>query len=70
VSFSLRDSRPATLSLFDVSGRQWVTRRVEGAGPGWQTVSLGEGKALPAGVYVIRLVQDGRSLTTRAVVTR
>ena len=70
VSFSLGDSRPATLSLFDVSGRQWVTRRVEAAGPGWQTVSLGEGNALPAGVYVIRLVQDGRSLTTRAVVTR
>jgi hypothetical protein len=70
VSFSLRDSKPATLTLFDVSGRQLVTRRVDEMGPGWHTVALGGRSNFPAGLYVIRLTQDGRSLTTRAAVVR
>ena len=40
VSFSLSDSRAATLALFDVSGRQLSTRRVDGLGAGWHTVEL------------------------------
>ena len=70
VSFSLRDSKPATLALFDVSGRQLASRRVEGMGAGSHTVTLGGQSNLPAGLYVIRLTQDGRSLTTRAAVVR
>jgi DNA-binding beta-propeller fold protein YncE len=70
VSFSLRDTKSATLALFDVSGRQLVARRVDGMGPGWHAVTLGARNDLPAGVYVIRLTQDGRSLTTRAAVVR
>ena len=70
VSFSLKDSKVATLTLFDVSGRQLAERRVEGMGPGWHTVTLGVRSNLPAGLYVIRLTQDGRSLTTRAAVVR
>jgi hypothetical protein len=58
------------LALFDVSGRQLAVRRVNGMGPGWHTVALGGRSNLPAGVYVIRLTQDGRSLTTRAAVVR
>ncbi|TMQ56367.1 MAG: T9SS type A sorting domain-containing protein [Candidatus Eisenbacteria bacterium] len=69
-SFSLRDSRAATLALFDVSGRQLEARRVEGMGPGWHTVEVGRRSNLAAGVYFIRLTQDGRSLTTRAAVVR
>jgi hypothetical protein len=70
VSFSLRDSKPASLTLFDVSGRQLAARRVEGMGPGWHTVTLGEHSDLPAGLYLIRLAQDGRNLTTRAALVR
>jgi sugar lactone lactonase YvrE len=70
VSFSLSDSRAATLALFDVSGRQLSTRRVDGLGAGWHTVELGGRSSLPAGLYVIRLTQGGRSLTTRAAVVR
>ena len=70
VSFSLRDSKPATLALFDVSGRQVAARRVEGTGPGWHTVTLGGRSNLPASLYLIRLTQDGRNLTTRAVIAR
>ena len=70
VSFSLKDSKVATLTLFDVSGRQLAARRVDGMGPGWHTMTLGGGSDLPAGLYVIRLTQDGRSLATRAAVIR
>ena len=70
VSFSLGDSRAAKLALFDVSGRQMETRRVDGMGPGWHTVTLGGRSNLPVGLYVIRLTQDGRSLTTRAALVR
>ena len=70
VSFSLGDSKAASLALFDVSGRQLAARRVDGMGPGWHTVTLGGQSNLPTGLYVIRLTQDGRSLTTRAAVVR
>jgi hypothetical protein len=58
------------LALFDVSGRQLVARRVDAMGPGWHTVKLGGKISLPAGVYVIRLTQDGRSLTARVALVR
>jgi len=70
VSFSLRDSKSATLALFDVSGRQLAMRRVDEMGPGWHTLEVGGSRILPAGLYVIRLTQDGRSLTTRAAMVR
>ena len=70
VSFSLRGSKPATLSLFDVSGWQLESRRVEGMGAGWHSVTFGGRGHLSAGLYLIRLTQEGRSLTTRAAVVR
>jgi sugar lactone lactonase YvrE len=70
VSFSLVDSKAASLALFDVSGRQIAARRVDGMGPGWHSVTLSERSSLPAGLYIIRLSQGGRSLTTRAAVVR
>jgi len=70
VSFSLRNSQAASLALFDVSGRQLASRRVEGMGVGWHTVTLGGSRSLAAGLYIIRLTQGGRSLTTRAAVAR
>jgi hypothetical protein len=70
VSFSLRASNVATLALFDVSGRQLESHRVEGMGSGWHTVTLGARSNLSAGLYLIRLTQEGRSLTTRAAVVR
>jgi hypothetical protein len=52
--------------VYDVSGRQAAAREVGGAA-GWHTVSLGR---LPAGVYVVRLVHAGRSLSAPVVVVR
>jgi len=70
VSLSLGDLAPATLEVFDVSGRQLAARRVEGMGPGWHTVTVGDPSRLPAGLYLIRLTEGRRSLTTRAAVIR
>jgi len=70
VSFSLADSKAATLALFDVSGRQIEARRAEGMGPGWHTVTLGGQRPLPASLYIIRLTQGGRRLTTRVAFVR
>jgi hypothetical protein len=53
-----------------VSGRQIGTRRVEGLGAGWHTVTLGEQNHMGPGLYIIRLTQDGQSLTTRAALVR
>src|SRR6185369_3355011 len=55
MSLSLEDDAPATLEVFDVSGRQLVTRRLEGMGPGWHTVTIGDPSRLSAGFYLIRL---------------
>jgi hypothetical protein len=68
VTFGLPDSRPATLALFDVSGRQRLSRQVGGMGPGWHTVTLSGRAGLSAGIYMVRLTQGGRSLTTRVAV--
>jgi len=58
------------LTLFDVGGRRLAALRVDGMGPGWHTVTLGGPSNLSAGLYLIRLTQDGRSITTRAALVR
>ena len=68
VDFSLPNARRATLALYDVSGRRVAFREVGSLGAGRHTVDLAQ--RLPAGMYVIRLVQDGRSLSARASVVR
>ena len=70
ISLSLADLAPATLEVFDVSGRQLAAHRLEGMGPGWHTVTIGESSKLPAGFYLVRLTQNGRSIATRAIVVR
>ena len=67
VSFSLASDAKATLKVYDVGGRCTVSREVGAAGSGWHVVSLG---ALPSGVYVMRLSQSGRSITSRVAVVR
>ena len=68
IAFSLANARQATLSLYDVGGRRVAFREVGSMGPGRHTVNLAS--RLPAGMYVVRLSQGGRSLTARASVVR
>jgi hypothetical protein len=70
VTFSLPDASRARLELLDLAGRRLKTVDVGGLGGGIHVVKLGEGRVLPAGIYLVRLTRAGRSLTTRAVVIR
>jgi hypothetical protein len=70
VTFSLPDAAPARLELLDLAGRRLRVTDVGGMGGGTHVVKLGEGRVLPAGMYLVRLTRGGRSLTARAVVIR
>jgi len=70
VAFVLAEASPATVEVYDVAGRRVASREVGGLGPGRHAVALDAGDRLAAGVYAIRLVQGGRVLTARGVVTR
>lgn len=70
VAFTLPDGSPARLEAYDLVGRRVAARDVGSLGPGGHTVKLGEGKLLGCGVYLVRLTQAGRTLTTRAVIVR
>ena len=68
VSFSLPSAAPATLELLDVSGRRLREQEVGAAGS--QVVNLGAGLRLEPGLYLVRLTQEGRTLTARVTVVR
>jgi hypothetical protein len=68
VSFTLPDGGPAELALFDVAGRQVLSWRLLGLGPGRHVLALDGGQHLAPGVYTVRLSHGGRFLTARAVV--
>jgi hypothetical protein len=66
VSFSLPDTRPARLELYDVSGRRLLAREVGAMGAGTHVLRLTETSQLAAGVYWLRLVHPERTLVARA----
>ncbi len=68
VNFSLPTRERATLGLYDVTGRQVAFREVGTLGAGNHSISFGARAALRPGVYMVRLTQGAKSLTTRAVV--
>jgi parallel beta helix pectate lyase-like protein len=70
VVFTLPDASAARIELLDLAGRRLLMRDLGDLGPGSHVVGLPETRALPAGVYIVRLSQGGRSVTTRAVVVR
>ena len=70
IGFTLPSAERATLTLVDVAGRVVATREVGSLGAGAHRVNLGEGGPLPMGVYLVRLQQGSRTLTTRASVVR
>jgi hypothetical protein len=65
VAFSLATESPARLEAFDAKGRR-VFASIE-TGAGEQRKLLGAGWRLAAGVYVVRLTQDGATRTAKAV---
>jgi hypothetical protein len=69
VTFSLADAQPASIELYDVSGRRLVRRSLGGLGSGRHTIDL-DARVLPPGLYMIRLNQGRRVSSLRAAVVR
>ena len=66
VECALPDAGPATLEAHDVAGRRVASRELGSLGPGRHTIELARG--LPAGIYVVRLSQGGRTRTVKVAV--
>jgi hypothetical protein len=67
VAFSLPDSRPALLEVFDIAGRRVSSNRLVAPQAGRQVVRLGAGVLSP-GLYLIRLSQGERVVVARGAV--
>ncbi len=65
VTFSLASDHPARLEVFDVSGRRVATASAVGVGEHRRLLTANA--RLSAGVYVILLTQDGRSLRAKTI---
>jgi hypothetical protein len=70
VAFSLPGSAPARLELIDIAGRRVKSEEVGSLGAGNHVLNVNRDGQLAAGVYLVRLAQEGRSATARAVVVR
>jgi len=70
VEFVLPNRSPARLDLLDVAGRVMTSREVGDLGPGAHTVELAPERALPQGIYFLRLTQASRIANARTVVLR
>ena len=70
VSFTLRDRSPARLELLDPAGRMVLAQELGALEPGSHAVKLPATRALPAGVYLVRLAQGGRSVAASMVIAR
>ena len=70
VSFSLPNAAPATLEVFEVTGRRVFMQEVGSMGAGGHLVSIGRAPWLQSGVYLLRLSQGDRFLTTRVTLLK
>ena len=70
VSFTLPDAEPATLIVYDVSGREVSRNSVGALGAGRHVVTASATRTLPTGMYLVYLIRADRQLMTRAVLVR
>jgi flagellar hook assembly protein FlgD len=74
VQFSLPRAGRAEISLYSVSGQRVRTLADRDFHAGLQSVPWdgldNDGRAIPSGIYFVRLATGGRSLVSRAVVVR
>jgi hypothetical protein len=68
VQFTLPDAQPATLELFDVTGRRVTASEVGSMGAGRHTFDVGASIRLSPGVYLVRIKRSGETQTIRAAV--
>jgi hypothetical protein len=70
VEFSLPDTGPASLGVFDVGGARVRNFDLGSMGPGRHTLRVGGAPRLAPGIYWIRLTRAGELRTAKAVVLR
>jgi hypothetical protein len=70
IRLSLPDAAPATLALYDLSGRRLWSRDVGALGGGEHAVTLADGAWLPSGTYFASLTGGGRVATVRVTILR
>jgi hypothetical protein len=70
VSFALPNNGSARLDLVNVAGRLLYSQEVGMKGPGRHTVPLDLSQKLDAGVYFLKLTQNGKSLKAPVTVVR
>ena len=70
LELSLPAASAARMDVLDVRGRRVAHRALTGIGAGRHLLSLGELRALPAGLYFVTLEQEGRRVTARLVRTQ
>ncbi len=70
VAFTLAQAGAARLEVLDVAGRRIAAHEVGSLGAGRHTLRLDERGPLAPGLYLLRLVTPGHTLTSRGVVTR
>jgi hypothetical protein len=68
VSFVLPSRAQSSLAVFDLAGRQLVSREVGSLGAGSHVLDLTAGHSLTPGVYFVHLRQGTQSAVRRAVV--
>lgn len=68
IAFTLPGPASATLELLDVNGRRIASRDVGAMGAGRHVVELAQGRRLAAGVYLVRLSQNGQARVVRTTV--
>jgi hypothetical protein len=70
VTFSLASRGRASFELLDVTGRRWVGREVGSMGIGQHLLRLDDPERLPAGLYFLRLTQDGETRSSKVVLAK
>jgi hypothetical protein len=70
VTFSLANQTHATLTVLDIAGRVIREREVGSLGAGTHQLKLAEGGDLRPGMYLVRVTQGERSVTSRWSVVR
>jgi len=69
LSFSLPSRNRATLEILDLSGRRLLAMNVGDGHTGIQRLDVRMPGRLPAGVYLVRLAQNGNSASAKAIRT-
>ena len=70
IAFTLAESAAARIELMDLAGRRILVRELGALDRGSHVVRLPEARGLATGVYLVRLVQGDRSLSTPMIIAR